>query len=111
MTSSVTASEHLFRKTVNSDLLSLPGDKLLQRVLDSENPGELVKQLPAEDLFWVVKRIGADDCLALLEIASEEQWQYLVDLDVWRKDLLSPQKALAWLKLLSILGADLLPAR
>jgi len=101
VTSSVTASEHLSRKTVNSDLLSLPGDKLLQRILDSENPGEVVKQLSAEDLFWIVKRIGADDCLALFEIASEEQWQYLIDLDVWRKDLLSPEKALAWLKLLA----------
>jgi hypothetical protein len=82
-------------------LLSHPEGELLQRIMESENPGELVKKLPAEDLFWIVKRIGEEESLALLEIASEEQWQYLVDLDVWRKDILSPEKALDWLRLLA----------
>ncbi|MHB8829736.1 MAG: DUF6178 family protein, partial [Syntrophales bacterium] len=101
MTVSLTTSKRFSARTVDPDLLSLPGDKLLQRILDGENPGELVRNLPAEDLFWIIKRIGAEESLALLEVASEEQWQYLVDLDVWRKDLLSPEKALAWLKLLA----------
>lgn len=101
MTSLVATSKRLSGETISRDLWSLPGDKLLQRILDSENPGDLVKRLPADDLFWIVKRIGEEDSLALLELATEEQWQYLVDLDVWRKDLLSPEKAVAWLKLLA----------
>ncbi|MHB8091689.1 MAG: DUF6178 family protein [Syntrophales bacterium] len=110
MTALLTTSKRLAARTVDPDLLSLPGDKLLQRILDSDNPGELVQSLPAEDLFWIIKRIGAEDCLALLEVASEEQWQYLVDLDVWRKDLLSPEKALAWLKILAEANPEQLSA-
>jgi hypothetical protein len=101
VTSPATKSKSLAEITANRDLLSRPEGELLQRILDSENPGELVRRLPAEDLFWVVKRIGEEESLALLEVASEEQWQYLVDLDVWRKDILSPEKALDWLRLLA----------
>jgi len=110
VTSLLPTANRLAARTVVPDLLSLPGDKLLQRIIDSENPGELVRKLPAEDLFWIVKRIGEEESLALLEVASEEQWQYLVDLDVWKKDLLSPEKALAWLKLLAEANPERLAA-
>ena len=88
-------------RTLDRDLLSLPGGALVKRILDNENPEAFVRRLSAEDLYWIVKRIGEDDCLPVLELAHEEQWQYLIDLDIWEKDLLSPEKSLAWLKRLA----------
>jgi hypothetical protein len=88
-------------RTIDRDLLSLPGGTLLKRILDNPDPEAFVRRLSAEDLFWIVKRIGEDDCLPVLELADEEQWQYLIDLDIWEKDQLSPEKTLAWLKRLA----------
>ncbi len=89
------------KRTLDSDLLLLPGGTLLKRILENENPGAFVRRLSAEDFFWVVKQIGEDDCLPILELAGEEQWQYLIDLDIWEKDTLSTEKALVWLKRLA----------
>ncbi|HNQ18442.1 MAG TPA: DUF6178 family protein, partial [Smithellaceae bacterium] len=50
-----------------------------------------------DDFFWLIKRIGADDALAVLQKASTEQWQYLLDLEIWAKDVLDAQKTLAWI--------------
>mgnify|MGYP001593221964 CR=1 FL=1 len=85
-------------KIIDQDLLLLPGSALLKRIIEDEDPQAFVRRLSAEDLFWIVKRIGEDDCLPVLELAHEEQWQYLIDLDIWQKDRLSPEKTLAWLK-------------
>lgn len=92
---------------IGSDFMSLSGDKLLKQILDSENPEELVRKLSSDDFYWIVKKIGDEESLALLEIATEEQWQHLVDLDVWDKDILSSVKSLAWFRLL----ADAAPER
>jgi hypothetical protein len=56
-----------------------------------------VQSLPPDDFFWLIKRIGADDALAVLQKASTEQWQYLLDLEIWAKDVLDAQKTLAWI--------------
>ena len=94
-------SQTALGRTIEHDLLSLPGGALLKRILENENPEAFVRRLSAEDLFWILKRIGEDDCLPVLELAHEEQWQYLIDLDIWEKDLLSPEKTLTWLKRLA----------
>ncbi len=101
MTSSTQISKNNVLTTGEKGLLSLSSGELLKRVLDSENPGEVVRKMPAEDFFWIVKRIGEEESLTLLELAGEDQWQYLVDLDAWRKDTLSPEKAMDWMKLLA----------
>ena len=56
-----------------------------------------VQSLPPDDFFWLIKRIGADDALAVLQKASTEQWQYLLDLEIWAKDVLDAQKTLVWI--------------
>ncbi len=92
---------------IGADFMSLSGDKLLKQILDGNNPEEFVRTLSPDDFYWIVKKIGDEESLALLEIATAEQWQHLVDLDVWDKDILSPARALAWFRLL----ADAAPGR
>ncbi|MBW2119384.1 MAG: hypothetical protein JRH09_15880, partial [Deltaproteobacteria bacterium] len=85
-----------------SDILKevypLSGEMALDRILREDNPRELIRGLPHEDFFWLVKKVGDNDCLTLLELASQDQWQYLLDLEMWRKDRLNPDKALQWLE-------------
>ena len=82
------------------DLLRLPGKKALEVVLESPRPVTLVQSLAEEDLFWLVQEIGPEDALPILSLASNDQWQHLLDLEVWTKDRLDIDSATRWLHLL-----------
>jgi hypothetical protein len=78
-------------------LLSLSGSALLNRILEEERPAALVRRLPEGDFYWIIKRIGEEDCLPVLRFASTDQWKYLLDLEVWEKDRLDGDRLLSWL--------------
>ncbi len=82
------------------DLLAASGKKALQLILDSPTPAHLVQSLAEEDLFWLVQEIGPEDALPILSLASNDQWQYLLDLEVWEKDHLGSASVNRWLALL-----------
>ena len=63
------------------DFDRLGGREILERILRESNPRKVVEELPDGDLYWIVKKIGADDCLPVLELATPDQWQYLLDLE------------------------------
>ncbi len=83
------------------DLLSLSGSGILNRILDCPDPKRAVRGLPAEDFFWILKKAGEEDALILLELASGRQWEYVLDLELWRKDRLDVQLASRWLATLN----------
>jgi hypothetical protein len=78
-------------------LHSLSGREILDQIMDKDNPRQLVQHLSNQDFFWLIKRIGEEDCLPLLELASEDQWQYLLDLELWRRDRLNLEQSSRWL--------------
>jgi hypothetical protein len=86
------------REVLMKDLRALTGSKILSRIMEHKNPRKLVQSLASGDFFWLVKKIGEEDCLALLELASEAQWQYLLDLELWRKDRLDMARTSTWVK-------------
>lgn len=86
------------RRDLVRDLHALPSSKILNRILEADRPGELVQGLTSEDFFWLIKKVGNDDCLPLLELASIDQWEYLLDLEIWRKDRLDMDNTSLWMK-------------
>ena len=54
-----TASRHGF---LLRGLHSFRGAEILNRILKSENPGQLVQELSSEDFYWLMKKIGEEDC-------------------------------------------------
>jgi len=89
------------RQAGNALLMAYPaltGKELLDRILRSENPAKLVGDLAFGDFFWLVKKIGADDSLPLLSLASDDQWQHILDMEIWERDHLDEEKAMAWLR-------------
>jgi len=78
-------------------LLQLSSGDLLETLTGMDRLDTFVQSLPPDDFFWLIKRIGADDALAVLQKASTEQWQYLLDLEIWAKDVLDAQKTMAWI--------------
>ena len=82
------------------DLLGVPGKKALELVLESPTPVTLVQSLAEEDLFWLVQEIGPEDAVSILALASNDQWQYLLDLELWTKDHLEVDSVNRWLSIL-----------
>jgi hypothetical protein len=84
------------RELVRS-LLTLPGSEIVNRILDLEHPEKMVRALSCVDLYWLMKKIGEEDALPLLKLASQEQWQFMLDLEIWGRDRVEPQLATLWL--------------
>jgi hypothetical protein len=77
-------------------LAQLSGSNALNMVLDHENALELVRGMTKIDFFWLIKKVGEDDAFPLLSLASEEQWQYLLDLEIWEKDRMNKVDTFKW---------------
>ncbi|MFH0845637.1 MAG: DUF6178 family protein [Pseudomonadota bacterium] len=84
------------------ELQSLPGAKMLNRIFKLEDPEKFIQDLSLEDFFWLVKMIGEEDSLPLLGLASDDQWQYLIDLEIWSKDRLDLAQSSRWLQRLQM---------
>ena len=79
------------------EIFSLSGSVALDRILALENPEEFVRNMAHVDFYWLVKKIGEEDALPVLQMASAEQWEFLLDLELWQKDRLDLGRASAWM--------------
>ena len=69
-------------REIVSRLISMSGSQALNMILNSDQPGKLIRSMAKVDLFWLIKKIGEDDCLPLLQLASNDQWQYILDMEL-----------------------------
>ena len=83
--------------SILEDLYALSGTEVMDRILEHPDPPGLIKALPSEDFFWMVKRVE-EDSMQLLKLASLRQWQYLLDLELWEKDRLDMAHSFLWLQ-------------
>lgn len=96
-------------REIVSKLFPLSGSKALNMVLDHDNPAELVQSMTKTDLFWLIKKVGEDDSFPLLSLASTEQWQYIMDMEIWDRDILNMPKTFQWLNRLQKADPERLP--
>lgn len=75
---------------------TLPSMEVINCILAQDDPERVVKEMSRVDLFWLVKKVGEEDSAPLLQLASEEQWQYLLDMELWKNDRIDIQKTFAW---------------
>ncbi len=81
-------------------VLRARGKERLRYLFLSEHPEQLVPELPELEIFLTVKETGEKDCLELISLTTPEQFQYLLDLDFWKRDQLDPEKVLHWMEIL-----------
>ncbi|MFC1885630.1 DUF6178 family protein [Thermodesulfobacteriota bacterium] len=81
-------------------ILSLPPEEALDRILDAKHPAALVQSFSEEDFYFLIHDIGPEDAVPLLPLASLRQWEYLVDMEVWRRDRVHIKSITRWLDLL-----------
>lgn len=82
----------------------LQKDALLEEVLHSKDPGSLVKTLSEEDVWLTIKKLGERNALPILASTSNEQLQYILDIELWKRDKFLPEQSLVWLEYLKECG-------
>jgi hypothetical protein len=85
------------RKDMFKEIFSLSAGDALHRVLTADNPRQMIQSMSRVDLYWLVKKIGEDDAYPVLSMASTEQWEYLLDMEIWTRDRLDLMKISEWL--------------
>jgi len=78
-------------------ILALPPEKALAAISEHPYPVTLVQSMAEEDLYLLVHAIGPDDALPVLGLASNIQWEYFLDMEIWARDRLHPLAATEWL--------------
>ncbi len=81
-------------------ILSLPVDQAMPAILEHPQPAALVHSFPEEDLHFLIHDIGPDDALPLISLASNRQWGYMLDMEVWNRDQIDYLQTATWLQLL-----------
>jgi hypothetical protein len=81
-------------------ILALPPKEAMERILEDPQPAALVHSFPEQDFYFLIHDIGAGDSLPLLSLASNRQWEHIVDLEVWGKDRIDVESVSRWLSLL-----------
>jgi len=81
-------------------VLKVRGKERFHYLFLSEHSEELVQQLPELEAFLTVKEVGEKDSLDFISLTTPEQFQYILDLDFWKRDQLDPEKILHWMEIL-----------
>lgn len=77
----------------------LPAEQALDAILDFPDAIPLVHSFPVDDFYFLIHDIGPEDALPIIAMASERQWEYLLDQDVWERDRLDSRAVARWFDL------------
>jgi len=78
-------------------LAAARGRKRLDLILEARDPQALVRALPADELYLVIRDVGFAEASALVTLASPAQFRTFVDLEAWTGDHFETARALPWL--------------
>jgi hypothetical protein len=81
-------------------ILSGPAEEVMNAILSHPQPAALVHSFPEEDLHFLIHDIGPGDALPLIALASNRQWEYLLDMETWNRDQPNYHQATKWLQML-----------
>ena len=81
-------------------VLNLPPHLQRDLLILCENAVEVTQSLPAEEIYNLIKELGNEESILILSMVSEEQLQFIFDLEWWQEDKFQPERAMDWLELL-----------
>jgi len=87
-------------RELRNKLIGLPPEDALDLIISCDQPVALVHSIPSQDLLVLIHEIGYHDALPLLSLASEKQWRYLMDVQIWKRDRMCMTETTRWLYLL-----------
>jgi hypothetical protein len=75
-------------------------------IISEPDAARLVPTLPVQELYYAIKEVGLADAAELVALATAEQVQGFVDLDVWERDHLDERRVNAWIDTLADAGYE-----
>jgi len=81
-------------------VLQMRGKQQQDLILLSSQAPAVVRALPVEEVYQMVKEIGEENALPVLSIISTSQLQYIFDVEWWEGHKFLPKSAMAWLDLM-----------
>ena len=80
--------------------MQLQGPQMQDFINLSPDAQTIIRGLPPEELYQMIKETGVGESLPVLTVMSQNQLQYSFDLDWWQRDRFVPESALEWIELL-----------
>lgn len=68
------------------EVLNTDRDRSVDRLLEYKWPAALIQSFPGQDLYFLMNTVGHDDFVPVLSLASSDQWEHLLDMEVWQDD-------------------------
>jgi len=81
-------------------IMQCPDNQKQDLLLLSEKAVEVVRAIPPEEIYQMIKVTGEESALPVLSLINEEQLQFIFDLEWWIGDKFQPRRALDWVDLL-----------
>ncbi|PIE71042.1 MAG: hypothetical protein CSA22_04770 [Deltaproteobacteria bacterium] len=98
----IIAKQHEKRLQVLHDarvqIQNMDAGDVVDAILAFSQPRALVHSFPASELHLLLHDIGLADCLPLLSLAANRQWEYLLDYEVWIRDRWASLIYIEWLE-------------
>jgi hypothetical protein len=86
------------------NILALAPEKAVEAIAEHPYPVTLVQSIAEEDLYLLVHTIGPDEAHPVLALASNAQWEYLLDMEGWDRDRMDAFALTEWIQ--RLLKAD-----
>ncbi|MFW6011432.1 MAG: DUF6178 family protein, partial [Desulfosalsimonas sp.] len=87
-------------------ILAKPPGSALDEIMEHPQATALVHSMAEEDFFFLVHDIGPEDAIELLSLASNRQWEYILDVEIWNRDRINTGALTHWMNLLSMADGD-----
>ncbi|MBU1345075.1 MAG: hypothetical protein KKE44_22620 [Proteobacteria bacterium] len=75
-------------RAVRHEILVSDSETALDMILDAPAPAALIQSFPDQDLYYLMHKIGPYDFIPVLSMATSDQWEYILDVEVWDNDRL-----------------------
>ncbi|HCY85320.1 MAG TPA: hypothetical protein DHV36_09330, partial [Desulfobacteraceae bacterium] len=82
------ARKALKLEKTRQEILQSEGQHALDMILGSSSPATLIQSFPEQDLYYLMHKVGIHDFTPVLARASSQQWEYILDVEVWDDDRL-----------------------
>ncbi|MDQ7784411.1 MAG: DUF6178 family protein [Desulfomonilaceae bacterium] len=91
------------RVSIFRDLSAKAREELISSIA---RPGEIMRALSPEEVFYTVKELGEENALNLIAASTGNQLLYFLDIDLWKNDMFDTPSAARWLHIISSIGED-----
>jgi Family of unknown function (DUF6178) len=70
------------------------------------HPGQVVRRISEEEMFFSIKELGEENAPNLIKFTTGKQLRYILDIDMWKKEIFNAPGSARWLQILAALGEE-----